>query len=160
MAVAEQKERTGKPAVVAGFEAGDILGAVALLTEAVESGEPRLSNAYGRAVTEHGNPRAREIMNQVFAPVEARWRGLGAIPESGLAIRGEFSALDAARRLGVRGREALPPAGCRCGQVIAGVLTPPECPLFGRACTPSDPKGPCMVSTEGTCAAYHRFQGP
>ncbi|MFH1887716.1 MAG: hydrogenase formation protein HypD [Pseudomonadota bacterium] len=150
-------ERFRVPSVVAGFEAGDILGALAMLTDEIESGTPILENAYARAVTENGNPRAREIMNRVFVPKEARWRGLGAIPESGLAIREEFAAHDAARVLGVPGREAPPPAGCRCGEVITGAVTPRECPLFGRACTPSGPVGPCMVSTEGTCAAYFRF---
>jgi hydrogenase expression/formation protein HypD len=89
---------------------------------------------------------------------EAQWRGLGAIPASGLALRQEYARFDAARRFPVEVAPAREPAGCRCGDVLRGVLLPPECPLFARACTPQAPVGPCMVSAEGACAAYYQYR--
>lgn len=153
-------ERHGKPCVVAGFEPLDILQAIFQLARQIETGAPRLENAYTRAVSDQGNPRARDIMAQVFTPCDARWRGLGVIAGSGLAIRPELAAFDAARRFNVAVVEMPEPKGCMCGRVLTGVRTPPECTLFAQRCTPMDPIGPCMVSSEGTCAAYYRYTGP
>lgn len=145
------------PCAVAGFEPTDILQAVRLLTAAAASGRPVLENAYGRAVTPEGNPKARSVMEGVFETVDADWRGLGTIPASGLAIREAYGDLDAARTFGVRIEAAPEPPGCACGEILTGARTPPECPLYRTRCTPLSPVGPCMVSTEGTCAAWHRF---
>jgi hydrogenase expression/formation protein HypD len=98
-------------------------------------------------------------MEQVFAPCDADWRGLGVIPGSGLRIRDEFAAFDAERRFVIDAGEPLEPKGCRCGEVLRGVLDPAECALFGARCTPEDPVGACMVSSEGACAARHRYRG-
>lgn len=152
-------ERHKLPCVVAGFEPADILDAVRMLVEQIESGSPELANAYPRAVTAEGNPKALEMMDAVFEPVDAAWRGMGMILESGMAVRPEFASHDAQKALGLSVSEAEPPKGCRCGEVITGRMTPPECPLFRKACTPMDPVGPCMVSSEGTCAAYFRYHG-
>ena len=95
---------------------------------------------------------------QVFTLGDAPWRGLGVIPSSGFFLRKEFARFDAVERLGVAVKETPPPVGCRCGEVLKGLIDPPFCDLFGRSCTPAHPVGPCMVSTEGSCAAYYRFQ--
>lgn len=145
------------PSVVAGFEPADILEAVRRLVEQIEKGAPQLDNAYGRAVGEDGNPKARSVMATVFEPVDAVFRGIGTIPGSGLRIRPAFAAHDAAVQLPVQVPESREPAGCACGEILIGAKTPPACPLFRKACTPENPIGPCMVSSEGTCAAYYRF---
>ncbi len=146
----------GLPGVVAGFEAADILRAVCLLLEMRERGEPAIANEYARAVREDGNPKAREIMEEVFEPADAEWRGLGVIPASGLALREEYRSHDAGS-WGVEAPEAAGDKGCRCGDVLCGRIKPMDCPLFARACTPESPVGPCMVSTEGTCASYYLY---
>jgi hydrogenase expression/formation protein HypD len=142
--------------VVAGFEAHDVLRALQLL---VRQTEPAIEIEYGRAVRPEGNVVARRLMEQVFAPCDADWRGLGVIPGSGLRIRDEFAAFDAERRFVIDAGEPLEPKGCRCGEVLRGVLDPAECALFGARCTPEDPVGACMVSSEGACAARHRYRG-
>lgn len=150
-------ERHPMPCVVAGFEPADILRAVLRLVEQVEADAPALENAYGRAVTEEGNAKARQIMDAVFEPGDAVWRGMGNIPESGLFIRKAFASFDARRAFGIRVEDVPEPPGCACGEVITARRTPPECPLFRKRCTPMRPVGPCMVSSEGACAAWYRF---
>jgi len=145
------------PSVVAGFEPADILEAVRRLIEQIETGQPQLDNAYQRAVEEAGNPKARQIMDTVFEPVDAAFRGIGIIPGSGLQIRPAFAAHDAAIQIPVRIPASREPAGCACGEILTGAKTPPDCRLFRTACTPENPIGPCMVSSEGTCAAFYRF---
>jgi hydrogenase expression/formation protein HypD len=145
------------PCVIAGFEPTDILEAICRLVDQIESFSPRLENAYPRAVTLEGNPKARQLMDQVFAPADAVWRGLGVIEESVMRIRDEFAAFDAARVFDLELPEAKEPKGCLCGEILTGIKTPPQCPLFRKACTPMEPVGPCMVSSEGTCAAYYRY---
>ncbi|MFW6374433.1 MAG: hydrogenase formation protein HypD [Thermodesulfobacteriota bacterium] len=152
-------DRHRVPCVVAGFEPADILEAIRMLVEQIEDGAPELANAYPRAVSDQGNEKAQALMDAVFEPVDGRWRGMGTIPESGLALRPAFAAHDARQVLNLRIPDSDPPKGCRCGEVITGLMTPPECPLFRKACTPMDPVGPCMVSSEGTCAAYFRYHG-
>jgi hydrogenase expression/formation protein HypD len=145
------------PSVVAGFEPADILEAVRRLVEQIEKGSPQLDNVYARAVSEEGNPKARAVMDTVFEPVDAVFRGIGVIPGSGLQIRTAFAAHDAAVQIPVSVPVSKEPAGCACGAILTGAKTPPECRLFRSACTPENPIGPCMVSSEGTCAAYFRF---
>jgi hydrogenase expression/formation protein HypD len=141
--------------VVAGFEAEDVLAALLML---VRQGEPAIEIEYTRAVRPEGNPVARGVMDQVFEPSDADWRGLGVIPGSGLRLNEDFAAFDAARRFAVEPGEPIEPRGCRCGEVLRGVLDPADCPLFGTRCTPESPVGACMVSSEGSCAARHRYQ--
>ncbi|MDO5536192.1 MAG: hydrogenase formation protein HypD [Desulfovibrionaceae bacterium] len=145
------------PACVGGFTPADMALALCHLAEDLRDGAPRVSNAYPRAVPRQGNPMAMSLMQQVFEPCDALWRGLGVIPDSGLRLRGEYAEQDAMVRLGVSLRETKSIPGCRCGDVLKGRIAPNSCPLFGRVCTPMDPVGPCMVSTEGSCAAYYKY---
>ncbi|HOT22967.1 MAG TPA: hydrogenase formation protein HypD [Thermoleophilia bacterium] len=146
----------GVGGAIAGFEAYDVLQALLLL---VRQTEPAITIEYGRAVRPEGNVVAQRLMAQVFEPCDADWRGLGVIPGSGLRIRDGFAAFDAERRFTVDAGEPLEPTGCRCGEVLRGVLDPAACGLFGRRCTPEDPIGACMVSSEGACAARYRYRG-
>lgn len=147
------------PSVVAGFEPVDVLRSIFALVEMIEAQAPALTNAYPRVVTHEGNVQAREIMATVFEPSDAPWRGLGVIPGSGLAIREAWAAFDAVKRFNLTVAEVPEPPGCACGEILSGTKTPEACALFGKRCTPMQPVGPCMVSTEGTCAAYYRYAG-
>ncbi len=147
------------PCVVAGFEPVDILMAITDLIERVVKKTAGVGNAYGRVVSEKGNVIAMEVMNRVFKPVEAEWRGIGFIPQSGLALRDNFLHFDALRRFDIPLVSSTDPKGCRCGDVLKGIIIPPECGLFGKVCTPEKPVGPCMVSSEGSCAAYYKYEG-
>ncbi len=147
----------GIPCVVAGFEPVDVLRSVHMLVERISEGRPGVDNEYSRIVRPEGNVRAREVIDTVFEPIDTEWRGLGAIPDSGLGIRPEYERFDAARRFDVQVEPVQEHRGCRCGDVLQGVLDPHDCPLFAGACTPTTPVGPCMVSTEGTCAAAHAY---
>jgi len=146
----------GVAGVVAGFEPLDVMRALLRL---VRQTRPAIEIEYGRAVRPEGNVVAQRLMEQVFAPSDADWRGLGVIPGSGLALRPEYADADAALRFPVELEPPLEPAGCRCGEVLRGVTDPADCALFGARCTPEDPVGACMVSSEGACAARYRFRG-
>jgi hydrogenase expression/formation protein HypD len=154
------------PAVVTGFEPVDILAGILMLLRQIQakanSETIEIGNAYARSVQTLGNQDAQNSLNRVFTPVDAEWRGLGLIPQSGLSLWPEFARFDAANRFELDIEQLLEPTvepkGCRCGDVLRGVIAPPECPLFGRACTPAKPLGPCMVSSEGSCAAYYRYK--
>ena len=148
----------GIPCAVAGFEPLDILMAVYALVDSIERSSPEVVNAYPRSVRPEGNPRARQFMDQVFRVEPAEWRGLGTLPDSGLFLREELAAFDAASRFPVRVEPAQEPKGCLCGEVLRGRVEPPDCPLFSRACSPEHPVGPCMVSSEGACAAHIRYR--
>jgi hydrogenase expression/formation protein HypD len=150
-------ERYGTPGVVAGFEPVDILRGILELVTMIETRAPELGNAYPRAVTDQGNLQARKVMARVFEPCDASWRGLGTIPGSGLIIRPELAAFDAVRRFGLTVSDTPEPKGCACGDILTGTRTPPDCALFRKLCSPMNPVGPCMVSSEGTCAAYYRY---
>jgi hydrogenase expression/formation protein HypD len=147
--------------VISGFEPLDILLSVDKLVEQIESGRPAVEIAYARGVKPGGNEKARRIMEDVFQTGAANWRGIGVIPWSGLKIRSEYEQFDADKAFPVSPEQ--PPReieGCCCGDVIRGAATPLECALFRKACTPESPVGPCMVSSEGACAAYHRYGPP
>lgn len=151
-------EEYGLPGAVAGFEPGDILLAVrSVLVQAAE-GKPRVALEYSRAVRPDGNPVARELVDLVFEPYDATWRGLGTIPGSGLKFREKYTAFDAGRKFGLRITESggdLP--GCRCGEVLRAAIRPDGCRLFGTKCTPESPLGPCMVSYEGACLIHYKY---
>lgn len=148
-------EEYGVPTVVAGFEALDVLMTVYMLLRQMKESKPRLENEYTRAVTYEGNVRAQETIRRVFDVVDGSWRGIGSIPSSTLKLREEYAGHDARERYEIDvgpGRDIYP--GCSCHLVIVGKITPDECPLFMKACTPEKPKGACMVSSEGTCRIW------
>ena len=145
------------PGVVAGFEADDIRRAIRLLLTQIENGEHRVENAYTRAVSWEGNRKAQQMMEKCLVKREDLWRGLGSIPESGLALREEYADFDAEKKF-VIPRNQEKKTACRCGDVITGKISPDACPLFGTRCVPEDPVGPCMVSSEGACAATYKYQ--
>lgn len=147
----------GMPAVVAGFEPVEILQAVYALMRQIAAREAGLENLYRRVVPPQGNPAALGVLDRVYAIADASWRGIGGIPGSGLAVREEFRRFDALAILPVTPEETREPHGCRCGEVLRGVTSPVSCPLFGTACTPEQPVGACMVSVEGTCAAWYKY---
>jgi len=138
------------PCVITGFEPLDILQGVLMLARQVVAGEARVETQYRRVVRPEGNRTAQALLAAVFEPCAARWRGLGVIPGSGLQLRPEYAAFDAARQLPVTVEPPCEPAGCRCGEILTGQIHPHQCPLFGSVCTPEAPVGACMVSSEGT----------
>ena len=153
----EVAAKFGTPSVVTGFEPVDILQGILMLVEMLEDGRADVAIQYKRGASDSGNPKARAVIDRVFQPVDAAWRGLGIIPQSGLGFRPEYEKFDAAERFDVSVPAAKEPPGCACGDVLRGIVTPPECRLYRKACSPDHPVGPCMVSTEGACAAWYRY---
>jgi hydrogenase expression/formation protein HypD len=143
--------------VVAGFEPVDLMQAILMLVRQIESDSPKVEIQYKRVVQREGNKIAQGLLTQVFELKDDRWRGLGMIPKSGLKIRDDFSSFDAEKHFTVTVQEPVDPKGCICGLILRGLKTPNDCRLFATACTPSDPVGACMVSGEGTCAAYYKY---
>ena len=142
---------------VAGFEPADILAGLLSIAKQINSGQPQVDNCYTRVVTDKGNLKAQELINHVFIPEDSEWRGLGVIPGSGLQLKEKFTKFDALKELALPIKPTEDPKGCKCGDILKGLMLPPDCPLYGKRCTPLQPVGPCMVSNEGTCAAYHRY---
>ena len=145
------------PSVIAGFEPVDILRAIHMVLRQKEAATPLLENGYERAVSETGNPKARTIMWKVFDGTDAVWRGIGLIPHSGLVLKERYHRFDALKKLGIHLEDTPEPPGCACGEILMGLKRPDGCPLYGNRCTPMHPVGPCMVSSEGTCAAYYKY---
>jgi hydrogenase expression/formation protein HypD len=151
-------EEYGVPGAVAGFEPNDILLGISAVLDQIAEGRPDVYLEYGRAVNPGGNPVARAVMDEILEPRDAFWRGLGRIPESGLGLKKRYRAQDAREKLTLRVKDGsgdLP--GCRCGEVLRGLISPPQCPLFAKKCGPDSPYGPCMVSFEGACFIYHKY---
>jgi hydrogenase expression/formation protein HypD len=148
----------GLGVVVAGFEPADLMQAVLMLVLQIESGTPRVEVQYQRVVRKEGNPVAQQLLREVFVYGDDAWRGLGMIPKSGLKITGDFSSFDAEKHFSVEIPESTEPKGCICGQILRGLKTPSDCPLFAKRCTHADPVGACMVSGEGTCATYYKYR--
>lgn len=146
------------PIVITGFEPVDILQGLYLCIKQLETGEHRVENQYSRVVTEAGNTTAQQLLQQVFHPADQNWRGLGLIADSGWRLNDDYAAWDAERRFDVGHIDTQEPEACRSGDVLQGVIKPPQCPEFGRRCTPEHPLGATMVSSEGACAAYHRYR--
>ena len=146
------------PCVVAGFEPLDIMQAIFMLTqEIVEKRPPKVQIQYSRSVKEEGNLKALDLMEEVFEIKDSMWRGLGDIPESGLKIREDFSSFDAEANIEVEVEETEENKGCICGPILRGIKAPLDCKLFRKECSPENPVGACMVSSEGTCAAYFKY---
>lgn len=159
-AYAPLAERYGVPIVVTGFEPLDILEGLRQAVDQLESGRHELANAYPRAVPAEGNPAARALLREVFEVTDRTWRGIGVIPRSGWRLSERYRGFDAELRFDVAGIDAVEPPTCRSGEVLQGLIKPDECGEFGRACTPRTPLGATMVSSEGACAAYHRYRRP
>ena len=150
-------EKYGIPGVVTGFEPLDVLQGIAMLMRQLHEGRAEIENAYARGVMPEGNPVALAAIDDVFETCTATWRGLGPIEGSGYRIREQYAQFDALRRFEPEIEETREPRGCRCGDVLRGIMAPNECPLFRTVCSPENPVGPCMVSSEGSCAAYFRY---
>lgn len=150
-------EKYGIPGVITGFEPVDVLQGIAMLVRQLHEGRAEIEIAYARGVMPEGNSVALAAIDEVFETCTATWRGLGDIPGSGYRIRDEFADFDAVRRFEPDVEPTRDPKGCRCGDVLRARIAPNECPLFRTVCTPENPVGPCMVSSEGSCAAYYRY---
>jgi hydrogenase expression/formation protein HypD len=142
---------------VSGFEPLDILLAVDRLVEQIESGQPKIEITYRRGVRPEGNTQAIKLIETVFEASGANWRGIGVIPSSGLRLKPEYEKYDAGKIFTVDPGPTREPQGCICGSILRGVSTPLECKLFRRTCSPENPVGPCMVSSEGSCATYYHY---
>ena len=151
-------EDYGLPGVVSGFEPADLLCSVLELTKMIAENRPALKNEYTRLVRQKGNPAALALTEKIFSFSPSDWRGLGHIEDSGYTIRPEYAQWDAAVKFSLNAGPEKEPPGCRCAQVIRGVLRPADCPLFRNVCTPENPAGPCMVSGEGACAAAYQYE--
>lgn len=145
------------PAVVTGFAPLEILAAVHRLVLNIQAGQTALANQYQRVVPPNGNPEARRLLNEVYESCDTAWRGLGWLPSSGLQLRANYRHFDVLASLPLQVAAAAEPRGCRCGDVLRGVVRPQACPLFGTRCTPEQPVGSCMVSVEGACAAWYKY---
>ena len=151
-------EEFGIPGAIAGFEPVDILLAISNILDQINTGEAQVANEYTRVVRKEGNIQAQKIIEETLELKDANWRGLGQIPASGLKLIADLADFDAENKLGLDIRDSstdLP--GCRCGDVLKGKISPPECPLYGQQCTPDSPYGPCMVSFEGACLAHYKY---
>lgn len=151
-------ERHRIPVAISGFEPLDILQSIDTLLGMIESASPAVVNCYTRSVKENGNAKAWSFVERAFKTATSTWRGFGEIPASGLRIRPEYAAWDAEARFPLRVETAQEHPACRCGDVLRGMLEPPDCSMFGSACTPAQPLGPCMVSAEGICAAFYAYR--
>lgn len=150
------------PQVVAGFEPIDVLMATWMLVRQIQRNSASIENEYVRAVKEEGNLKAQEAMENVFEPTDVEWRGFPCIPRSGLSLKEEFVTYDARQKYAndlnpLKKKTFTEPKGCRCGEVLRGLITSQDCPLFGNKCTPKTPIGPCMVSIEGSCNIEYRY---
>ncbi|MBI5102164.1 MAG: hydrogenase formation protein HypD [Nitrospirae bacterium] len=147
-----------KPSVITGFDGPDILTGIMMILRQIASGRSSVEIQYVKVVRPEGNPRAVAVLDEVFEPEDAHWRGIGAIPGSGLALRQRFSHRDIRNVLSLDVQAGSEPKACSCGEILKGVRMPYECLLFGKACTPEKPVGACMVSSEGSCAAYYKYK--
>jgi hydrogenase expression/formation protein HypD len=146
-----------RPSVVTGFEAGEIIEGILMIVSQIAQHRSMVEIQYRNVVRQEGNPRATEILYTYFEPADAYWRGIGIIPGSGLKLKERYAMFDADKKYSPPVSTAQEPELCSCGDILRGVKIPVECPLFGTGCTPENPVGPCMVSTEGSCAAYYKY---
>jgi hydrogenase expression/formation protein HypD len=151
-------EECGIHGVVAGFEPIDILEAIYLILQMKEKGRAEIGNQYTRIVSREGNIKAQKVMAEIFQPCDSNWRGIGMIPQSGLALREEYGRFDIERAVNIEVPFSQEATGCICGEILCGIKIPLDCPFFGDGCLPEHPIGPCMVSSEGTCAAYYKYK--
>jgi len=145
------------PGCITGFEPIDILQGILNLVTQVACEKARIDIEYQRVVKPEGNQKAIEILHHVFEPCDASWRGIGEIANSGLALKAPYEKYDATKKFKIKVSKSVEPAGCICGRVLLGLDSPLDCGLFGKKCTPLSPIGPCMISSEGSCAAYYKY---
>lgn len=158
LSVPEQLAKDGLASgVCAGFTARELVTAIAIGVKKFNEGKPFFVNAYPRVVKEEGQPAARELVNSVMEPCDAVWRGIGMIENSGMRLRAEYRDMDARYKCQIPKMEGRANPACQCGRVLTGAITPRECPLFGKVCTPEHPVGACMVSSEGACSAFYLY---
>ncbi len=157
VAFAEIVKDFSRPCVVAGFEPLQIIEGLGEICRQLAADKPELKSIYAAVVTEDGNTAAQKIINECFEPVDGYWRGLGKIEKSTLKLKDKYGRFDAFRRFNIDERPSKDTSGCRCGEVLCGLIEPPVCGLFGQKCTPQKPVGPCMVSSEGACAAWFKY---
>jgi hydrogenase expression/formation protein HypD len=150
-------QQYGVPCVITGFEPLDVLQGIEMLLRQIAEDRAEVEIQYRRGVRPEGNPLARELVSRVFETSDADWRGLGCIPNSGLKLRPEYKRFDAEEAFAIKPPPTKEHKGCLCGDILRGVKTPPDCPLFAKICTPERPVGPCMVSSEGTCAGWYQY---
>ncbi|HDO27772.1 MAG TPA: hydrogenase formation protein HypD [Bacteroidetes bacterium] len=150
-------KKFGLGVVISGFEPVDLMQAILMLVKQFENNDPKVEIQYTRAVKPEGNIKAQQMLDEVFEPGDDWWRGLGILKNSGLKIRGEYADYDSEKNIAVEVEPLKEPKGCICGDILRGVKKPKECKLFARTCTPSNPVGSCMVSSEGTCQAYYLY---
>lgn len=146
------------PCVIAGFEPVDILQGILMILEQIRSKKAKVENQYTRVAKDSGNKKALTLMHEVFSIKDSEWRGIGIIKKSGLSLNKKYSGFDAEAVFPVRPVKTRPDTGCICGSILKGIKSPFDCPSFAKTCTPEKPKGACMVSSEGTCAAYYRMR--
>ena len=146
-----------KPSVITGFEAKEIIEGILMIVRQIAQKRAAVEIQYRTAVRDEGNTRAVALLEQYFEPADAYWRGIGVIPNSGLKLRHRYASFDANLKFSPPASTATEPDLCSCGDILRGVKVPTECALFGTGCTPDAPVGPCMVSTEGSCAAYYKY---
>jgi len=146
------------PCVISGFEPIDILQSIKMILEQIKEDKPRVQIQYKRVVRNEGNPVAVHEIYDVFEKADSSWRGLGSIPESGLNLKSKYLDFDAKKNFAIKKLISKEPAGCECGNILKGIKKPKDCKLFSKACTPDSPVGPCMVSSEGSCAAYYKYE--
>ncbi len=146
-----------RPCVVAGFEPVQIIEGLAQICRMLADSKPAVKSVYTAAVTAGGNKTAMSLMDEYFSPSDGYWRGVGLIPASTLVLKEKYSRFDALKRFEISESMSVEHTPCRCGEVLCGLIDPPECPLFGKSCTPDHPIGPCMVSSEGSCAAWYKY---
>ncbi|MCF8301738.1 MAG: hydrogenase formation protein HypD [Bacteroidales bacterium] len=151
-------EKYGVACVISGFEPVDMLQSIKMMVDQLEKKQPAVEIQYSRAVKPNGNEKALEALDEVFEPTDTEWRGFGVLPKSGLKIRQAYSIHDAENRLSIPEIKSLEDKACICGEILKGLKTPIDCNLFGTACTPENPVGACMVSSEGACAALYKYQ--
>lgn len=151
-------EKFKRPGVITGFEPEDILEGIFLLLKQLKSGKPKIEIQYKGIAMEHGNPFALKLLYSIFKKTDARWRGIGIIKNSGLKFRKKYIRFDALKKFNIKVKPAEEPPGCMCGKILTGIAKPKQCRYFGSKCTPASPIGPCMVSSEGTCAAHYKYE--